>query len=461
MSVLKILNELAATSGKKDKRAILLKHEANPELKAFFVAALNPKFNYYMKLPPADAKAGGKMQFKSLLEVFALLEEVLHGRKVTGHAARDWVIELYKKLDADNAEVVSRAIEHDPKCGVDTAVNDTWKDLIPEYPCMLATPMKAEKKQKIIAGLKFPLYAQEKMDGMRVNAQVNLVERTVTYISRQGKLLILIEADRLKNEMLDLASALAKLGNITDDVIVIDGEWIIHYEDGSLMKRKKSNGICNKASEMKQTINKAESNSIHFHVWDYIPLSAFNADIYNVTNSVRIENLAKTFLAGVYKMSHMVETRLCKIWAEVQEFYYEVLRNGGEGLIVKDGKGPWENKRSKYLYKMKEQIDCDLLCIGVYHGLKESTKHILGGLICVDASGKIQVDVGSGYDKAERKLYWENPELVIGKIIACTYNEVIANEKDPTKWSLFIPKFVEVRDPADKSKADDLSTEIK
>ena len=46
----------------------------------------------------------------------------------------------------------------------------------------------------------------------------------------------------------------------------------------------------------------------------------------------------------------------------------------------------------------------------------------------------------------------ENPDGLIGKVVACQYNVVI-NDKSGG-WSLFLPRFIEVRE--DKDEADDM-----
>ena len=135
----------------------------------------------------------------------------------------------------------------------------------------------------------------------------------------------------------------------------------------------------------------------------------------------------------------------------IHKTYKELVDEGGEGVIVKSVNHLYECKRSKSWIKIKEVNDCDLIIKGWYPG-EGKREGFIGGLICEDASGKVQVKVGSGFTEEDLKSLSENPDGLIGKIVACQYNVVI-NDKSGG-WSLFLPRFIEVR--ADKDGADDM-----
>lgn len=135
----------------------------------------------------------------------------------------------------------------------------------------------------------------------------------------------------------------------------------------------------------------------------------------------------------------------------IHKTYKELVDEGGEGVIVKSPDHLYECKRSKSWIKIKEVNDCDLVIKGWYPG-EGKREGFIGGLICEDSSGKVQVKVGSGFTEEDLKVLSENPDGLIGKIAAVQYNVVI-NDKNGG-WSLFLPRFVEVR--ADKDGADDM-----
>jgi DNA ligase-1 len=135
----------------------------------------------------------------------------------------------------------------------------------------------------------------------------------------------------------------------------------------------------------------------------------------------------------------------------IHKTYKELVAVGGEGVIVKSPDHLYECKRSKSWIKIKEVNDCDLIIKGWYPG-EGKREGFIGGLICEDLSGKVKVKVGSGFTEEDLKSLSENPDGLVGKIAACQYNVVI-NDKTGG-WSLFLPRFIEVRH--DKDGADDM-----
>jgi DNA ligase-1 len=135
----------------------------------------------------------------------------------------------------------------------------------------------------------------------------------------------------------------------------------------------------------------------------------------------------------------------------IHKTYKELVDVGGEGVIVKSPDHLYECKRSKSWIKIKEVNDCDLVIKGWYPG-EGKREGFIGGLICEDLSGEVKVKVGSGFTEEDLKTLSGNPDGLIGKIAAVQYNVVI-NDKSGG-WSLFLPRFVEVRH--DKDGADDM-----
>jgi DNA ligase-1 len=135
----------------------------------------------------------------------------------------------------------------------------------------------------------------------------------------------------------------------------------------------------------------------------------------------------------------------------IHKTYKELVDIGGEGVIVKSPDHLYECKRSKSWIKIKEVNDCDLIIKGWYPG-EGKREGFIGGLICEDSSGQVKVKVGSGFTEEDLKTLSQDPDSLIGKIAAVQYNVVI-NDKSGG-WSLFLPRFVEVRH--DKDGADDM-----
>ena len=135
---------------------------------------------------------------------------------------------------------------------------------------------------------------------------------------------------------------------------------------------------------------------------------------------------------------------------EAKAIFEQYLIDGKEGIILKDGNGVWEDKRSKGQIKFKGELECDLKIVGLEDGTGKYAGK-LGSLVCESLDGIIKVNVGSGLSD-EQRLNLNSQEL-IGRICAVKYNARITNKQG--EQSLFLPIFSELRedkDVADSSK---------
>ena len=92
---------------------------------------------------------------------------------------------------------------------------------------------------------------------------------------------------------------------------------------------------------------------------------------------------------------------------------------------------PYEFKRTTNLLKVKVMQDADLLVTGVYEGKSKSTKGKLGGItVKFEYGGEYyECNCGSGFTKTDRIVYWQHPELLIGKIVTIQYFEITKNDE--------------------------------
>ena len=129
---------------------------------------------------------------------------------------------------------------------------------------------------------------------------------------------------------------------------------------------------------------------------------------------------------------------------DVQAFAEKVWAKGGEGAIGKQLNAPYRaGKRDATLIKVKEDVDADLLVIGVLGG-QGKYQGTLGTLVCRDKAGnKHRV---SGMTDAQRDQWWNNIDEIVGKVI-----EIKAMKKLPD-GQYREPRFKAVR--FDKTVAD-------
>lgn len=419
---LQILHQLESASGRLEKEAILKAHAADLTFKEVCRLTLDPLINFYIKKLPA---AGPKPDEPTwpLAEALESLKTNLATRALRGGAASTYVARLFACVSEDDQEVLRRVLGRNLKCGVsESTVEKIWPDLKLSYPCMLVSPLDAKTK------LTFPMIAQTKMDGMRFNAIVE--NGKVQYRSRNGKELDLFGAldDDVKSLTADLS-------------FVLDGELLMAGANGKPMDRKTGNGLLTKFQKGTGTAELAKQ--IRAVVWDIVPLFAFRKGRCSVGYRERHlmltpENVNNIIIAPITVVNSM---------EEAQVLYQQKLAEGEEGLVLKDPKGPWEDKRVKHQVKMKAELEADLRVTGFLPGSGKFEGKI-GSLLVETADGRVKTAVGTGLNDEERSLPFTEFE---NKIVAIKYNAVITDKKTGLK-SLFLPVFVEIRE--DKTVAD-------
>ena len=419
---LQILHQLEAASGRLEKEAILKAHATDQTFKEVCRLTLDPLVNFYIKkLPAAGPKPTGDPW--SLDKALKSIEGWLATRKMRGKSATTHLERLFACVSDDDQEVLRRVLGRNLKCGVSEAtVEKIWPDLKLSYPCMLVSPLTEKTK------VKFPCIVQTKMDGMRFNAHVT--NGDVVFRSRAGK--------DLAFEGLPIEADFQKLPEG-----VYDGELLVANSD-----RKTGNGILTKFQKGTGTV--VVGRDIHAKVWDVIPVTDFAKGSCSIGYFERFQILSGTLKAARPKAIILVQTWLAvSNMEEAQTIYKEQLAHGEEGVILKDPKGPWEDKRVKHQVKMKAELEADLRVTGFLPGAGKFEGKI-GSLLVESADGKVKTAVGTGLNDEERS--WD-PKEFIGKIVAVKYNALIDDKKTGQK-SLFLPVFVEIRE--DKTVADTL-----
>jgi hypothetical protein len=427
MNLNKFFESLANNSSRNFKIDQLNANSDNEVLREVVRLALDPFTNFYIRKIPSYT------QDKHI----TTLENALNGlydlssRSVTGNAAIEYLRMLLSSLSVDDAKVLERVIQKDLKCGVSiSTANDVWHGLVKEYPVMLCSPFE----QKLVDKVVFPALVQTKMDGMRFNAIVQ--NGKVEYRSRNGKEIQLL--GNLDEDFIKMA------GNID---CVFDGELLVVNSTG-IMDRQTGNGILNKAN--KGTISEKEASMVRATIWDVIPYVSF-VDTYCLTPyGTRFNSLSVLVKEHQPKKVSLVDSWEVETYDEAKTLFEGLLADGQEGIILKDKRGEWEDRRAKHQIKFKGELECDLKIVAVEAGTGKY-QGMLGAIVCESSDGIIKVNVGSGFNDEHRKTLKEKD--LLGKIVAIKYNTRTKNKAG--EESLFLPIFVEVRedkDIADSSK---------
>ena len=180
-------------------------------------------------------------------------------------------------------------------------------------------------------------------------------------------------------------------------------------------------------------------------VWDVIPYLYFVDGECPTPYGTRFESLC--LLADKHQPTKvgLVDSWEVENYEEAKTLFEGLLADGQEGIILKDKRGIWENKRAKHQIKFKGEMECDLEIIAVEEGTGKNAGRT-GALVCSgsDDGRDITVNVGSGFSDSDRDDYWHNSNHIIGRTaeILC---DVITCNMDGT-YSLRFPRFVRFRD---------------
>lgn len=349
-------------------------------------------------------------------------------------------------LTHDEYMLFTRICKKDPSCGVSVAlVNRVWEHAID-------TGIKLCKAEpysvKMMKNIKYPCYVQKKEDGARCLCFVDTENSTVKFLSSSGKeYTCLIE---LENEIWQSQYFFSLEHN--NESFVLDGELVVLDNNNNIMPRKEGNGFLTKS--IRGTITESEAERIRFVIWDYIPFLEYYC---NKTPSLPYhERLRLVKLLTKYGDAFTsIDTKTANDIQEIIAEFKKKLKNGDEGIIVKNTNFIWEGKRIKEQIKLKLDLDTTLQVTGWKYGAK-GTKYetMLGSLECSSSDGKVCVSVGSGFSDAFRKQFIKTYQRSDSNsmFVEIRSNGLIKNANDDA-YSLFLPRFIEIR--LDKTEADD------
>lgn len=306
------------------------------------------------------------------------------------------------------------------------------RELIPDPSVMLASD-----DQKEVAGWS-KIYCEEKYDGVRVIAVGNR-EFGFQFYTRAFNELDKVKLSRIESELVKILDA----ANIVSDV----------FFDGELtdLNRKSVSGKVTQI--LKGTAPNDIDKEFIFNVFDIEKSEVLKTGKGTTPFLKRRKELE--FLTSF--LSENGPVKLARQWVvdsieETQKIYGLIVSMGGEGVILKPEDHIYECKRSKNWVKLKQIQDCDLEITGWFPG-EGKREGFIGGFICKDSSGTLEVRIGSGFTDKDLQELSQDPDSLIGKIAAIQYNEPITDKFGGR--SLFLPRFIEIRH--DKKVADDMT----
>lgn len=235
---------------------------------------------------------------------------------------------------------------------------------------MTFKPMLAHEYKKHRKKIEYPCYVQPKLDGIRCIAVVDPAENGGVFVrleSRNGN-----DISSLPQLQLLLELALAKYCHRYSERVYLDGELTanVPFEKlCSLVKRDKD-------------LSDPEFVNAEFK---YVLFDVYSETTKNGNYEDRLD-----WLVANVECCHAVDvikTYSCYNEQDVTEWYRFFERNEYEGMMIRDFKSPYEQKRSFSLLKRKPVKEGWYKIVDMIEG-KGKLSGCLGAFVCVTPEGK-------------------------------------------------------------------------
>lgn len=247
-------------------------------------------------------------------------------------------------------------------------------------------PMLAKNYKDYVEGLKFPLYSQPKLDGLRC------IITKEQAMSRKWKPFVTVG---------HIQELLTPLFEKYPNIVAFDGEMYSHElkdnfeEIVSIVKQPKATD---------EDLARARE-LVQYHIYDYVDKDA------SLPFTERTANLSN-YLTQIDKKS-IVCVSTTVAWDQVQldALWEKCLADGYEGQMIRVPGSVYEHKRTNNLLKRKEFMDAEFEIIGYKEG-----KGSREGCICL----RCKIDDTKEFDSVPKgnveylKRLWENREKLIG-----------------------------------------------
>lgn len=437
-----IITRLEGMSGINEKRA-LIKEAFEQGNREFFIGArlaYDKLVSFGVKKVPAieiEDDDDGELTFAD----FMALATKLRKRELTGHAARDAIVEAAERSGPSWNLFYRRVLLKDLQVRVsDSIINKVLKDdigtpealeyVIPVFECQLAEDSK--KHPKKMKGRKL---IDIKLDGARMLTVLDKEANEVRMYTRSG-----IETDKFEHIRFCLQGMLAEI----PESIVIDGEILSDTFQGLMSQFQRKD---------------ADTKDMKLGLFDFIPLKDFKKGDCRWPQDARHERLCELATSGllqkhtgdkVYVIPKLeVDLDTAEGQKAMREFFDEAVQAGFEGIMIKDPAAGYEGRKYSAWLKWKPTISVTLKVTELEQGKPDSEfADTLGALVCEgidDVDDKSQIKIvtrcGSGFDIPTRKDWWANPSKIVGFLVEIEADAVSLNQNSTDTYSLRFPRF--------------------
>lgn len=438
--VFKILRQIESNSSRNTKKAILLENKTNENLRNFLLYAYSPRWIYGIgpksikkqpKVKKATAPQGITQRTlfpipsvctKSTISAYSIFDicEELKKHPYGSNKDVQLVNDFLSECDEEAYFWYSKLLLHDLKMGCSAkTINEVYTDLIDIFEVELAYPIEdhANKLSK-----KGPFQIQRKHNGFRF-ITYHYEDGTLKFFTRNGVELF---------DFPDIESQFKYVPTFPGGM-VYDGELTdVSDKVNSIISRAMKDG------------SKYDCN---YNIWDCLTIDEFERGKSFDKRFHRYDLLA-TILPAIEITPNLLLVEELYRGDDLDEIdiYYDYAKSlKWEGIMVKFDT-EYVRDRTDNMLKVKGYKTEDLRVLRVEEGKEGTQNEGRLGAVVVDYNG-VDVNVGGGFSKYQRALFWDNPNLIIDKVIEVRFFEPTSNKKGT--HSLQHPRFKGIRE--DKS----------
>jgi DNA ligase-1 len=255
-------------------------------------------------------------------------------------------------------------------------------------------PMLAHVYDPETTQLEFPVAIQPKYDGIR------LLWDCVNFETRNGK--------PLRGLPQEIEEEVRK----HFPVLPLDGELYSH-----ILTFEQISGAVRAAEG--RTRPCIETGGISYIVFDWPSSLPFERRIATL-KAIATEKI------DLLKHVTVAPTRIISSKEELTEFMNSFVAFGYEGIMIRDLKASYQEKRTRALLKWKKTITVTAEICDFFEGEGKHAKR-LGAILVIAEDGKWCCSVGTGFSDAQREELWRDPSKLIGKKVIISYQELTSS----------------------------------
>ena len=398
------IDEMNDSSSGNYKIETIKKHSDSKFLQMIFNYTYNPYKKYNVTSKNCKKNSDLLGHANTYGSIFTILND-LANRVSTGHNAIANVNRFILE-NIQHEKLIYNIIDRDLKMGASTSsINKVIPGCIPTFKVALANPYNV-KRVDFKSG---DWYGSRKLDGVRCICRKE--NDIVTFFSRSGKEFLTL--GNLENEILKIP------GNF-----ILDGEICMVDKDGN----EDFQGIMKQIRKKDHQIEKPK-----FFVFDYLTLEQFDNQTGTTPLTLRLRNGYHNLPNDVnYDMLEFLPQEQLTTEEQFTEMAKAAEEAGFEGIMVRKNVG-YEGKRSHNLLKVKKFHDAEYTVLGTTNAFirwtengKQVERECLSN-ITIEHKG-CKVNVGSGFSKEQREMYFKSPQDIIGKTVTIQYFEESENQ---------------------------------